>query len=189
MGLTLLCYYKSTNSSYRGRRRLPNLSTIYFALYFILFYSSTAPKSENTELRTARPVIMMPAEHALEFVTITNPDEIKDPVKQKAIRRQARRRDKDSKSSSRKPFKMTIDLPGGNVHSGREQPIVGCQTAAPYYTRPIYHENSQLDAEAPLFDFLLPMSSIGGGLVFTSPFSPEMNTRVLQLVTFSKHGF
>ena len=131
---------------------------------------------------------MKQAWRALEFVTITSPDEIKDPIKQRAIRRQARRRDNGSKCFSRKPFKMTIDLPGSNIHAGPEQSIMGLQKAGSYYIPPAEHEQSELNAVLPSFDFLPPINN-GRGFIFTSPLSPEMNTRVLQLVNFSKNGF
>jgi hypothetical protein len=161
---------------------------------FIIFYTNTARKSkknpeyQQTVEETGSSVIMKQTWRALEFVTITSPDEIKDPIKQRAIRRQARRRDNGSKSFSRKPFKIIIDLPGGDIHAGPEQSIIGRQKAASYYISSAEHEHSELNAVLPSFDFLRPIGT-GRGFIFTYPLSPEMNTRVLQLVNFSKNGF
>ena len=131
---------------------------------------------------------MEPTWQALEFVTITNPDEIKDPTKQRAIRRKARRRYNGSKALFRKQFKLIIDLPAGDIHAGLEQSIMGGQKTGSHYIPPAEHEQSEPTVVVPSFDFLRPIS-IGRGLIFPSHFLPEMSTRVLQLVNFSKNGF
>jgi hypothetical protein len=65
---------------------------------------------------------------------------------------------------------------------------MGHQKAGSYYIPPAEHEHSELNAVLPSFDFLRPIGT-GRGFIFTYPLSPEMNTRVLQLVNFSKNGF
>jgi hypothetical protein len=119
----------------------------------------------------------------LEFVTITNPGEIRDPQKQKAIRRKARRRDNDPKSSSRKPFKMTFDLPSRDFPAGSGQLMVGRQNAVSRYTlsEPDY---SNLDTMAQTCLFFEARGT-GGGFGFTSPFSPGLMTRAVQLANYS----
>ena len=116
-----------------------------------------------------------------EFVTIMNPREIKDPVKQKAIRQHARRRETDSKSKSRKPFKLIFDLPDGNMQNGPVQSITGSHnmlSAARNYLN--------LTPFVPSLQFLRPVTSVRGS-VFATPHPPEMDVRVVQLVDFSKN--
>ncbi|KAE9378251.1 hypothetical protein N431DRAFT_399808 [Stipitochalara longipes BDJ] len=117
-----------------------------------------------------------------EFVTIMNPNEIKDPVKQKAIRQHARRRETDSKSASRKPFKLIFDLPGGNVHSGAKNSMTGSHSMLS-----ASHEYLNMTAFVPSFHFLRPITTVRG-LVFATPHSPEMDIRVVQLVDFMRTG-
>lgn len=126
----------------------------------------------------------------LEFVTIMNPDEIKDPIKQRAIRRQARRRDNDSKAVSRKPFKIIFDLPlpGGDVHGGAEQSILGRQKAGSNCISPAEYQHSDQSALVPSVDFLRRISR-DRPLIYTYPFPSELNPRVAQLVNFSKIKF
>jgi hypothetical protein len=131
---------------------------------------------------------MKQTRQALEFVTITKPDEIKDPIKQRAIRRQARRRENGTKDSSRKPFQIIIDLPGGDTYNAAEQSILGRQKASPYYLPPADYSHLERNAVVPSFD-LLPSISTSRGLLFTSYFPPEINTRAGQLVNFSKKTF
>ncbi len=129
-------------------------------------------------------------QNALEFVTITSPNEIKDPVKQKAIRQHARRRGDDP---SRKSFRIVFDLPAAedHNHAGVERDIAGRQGAGSYGRDFVGRENSmrrEVNAVVPSFHFLRPISA-GRGLIFTSPLSPEMGSRVVQLVDFSKDEF
>ena len=122
----------------------------------------------------------------LEFVTITNPSEIKDPQKQKAIRQKARRRDNDPKSSSRKPFKITFDLPGGDVPAGSEQSIVSRyqSKATPRYllSEPDYSNLGAMAQECMFFEDC----GTSEGFQFTSPFSLGFMNRSVQLANYSK---
>jgi hypothetical protein len=121
---------------------------------------------------------------ALEFVTITNPDEIKDPIKQKAIRQRARRRDHGSKAF-RKPIPIIFDLPAANIQADTEHSVIRRQLiAASYYV--LEHKYSERNVAAPSLEFLRPISNGGGGLLFASSFSPEMSSRAGKLVNFSK---
>ncbi|TVY13364.1 putative oxidoreductase [Lachnellula arida] len=120
---------------------------------------------------------------ALQFVTITNPDEIKDPTKQKAIRRQARRRANGSKP---KPFKLTFDLPAVDVHTGpeHEQSITQLQLKVGHghSIPPRVYEYAGLNAGLPSFDILRYTNSNRGSSM------SQMNTRILQLVDFMRQG-
>jgi hypothetical protein len=131
---------------------------------------------------TSSSVMMKQTWQALEFVTITNPDEIKDPVKQKAIRQQARRRDHGSRAS-RTPFQIIFDLPAADIHPSTEHSVIRRQLmAASYYV--LEHKYSERSVAAPSLEFLPPISNCG--LLFASSFSPEMSSRAGQLVNFSK---
>lgn len=122
----------------------------------------------------------------LEFVTITNPGEIRDPQKQKAIRRKARRRDNNPKPSSRKPFKMTFDLPSRDFPADSEQLMVDSPNVVSRYTlsEPDY---SNLNAMAQTCMFFEARGT-GGGFGFISPFSPGLMKRAVQLANYSKHA-
>jgi hypothetical protein len=113
---------------------------------------------------------------AFEFVTITNPDEIKDPTKQKAIRRKARRRANESQSIARKPFKVVIDLPvAGGIETGLEP-----QIRQPDYVPPAEHEFSVPEAGNPPIYSLSPIST-DARPVSLSPLSPEMKAEVMNI--------
>lgn len=119
----------------------------------------------------------------LEFVTITTPSEIRDPQKQKAIRRKARRRDNDPKSSARKPFKMTFDLSSRNLADGSEQLTVARPSAVSRYilSEPDYSNLDTMAQTCMFFD----ARGTSGGFGFTSPFSPGLMTRAVQLANYS----
>jgi len=116
----------------------------------------------------------------LEFVTITNPNEIKDPVKQKSIRQHARRREMNSKSKSRKPFKLVFDLPGGDMQVGPVRSIPGS-----YNMLAAARDYLNSTPFVPSLHFLRPVTSVRG-LDPVTQHSPEMDVRVVQLVDFSK---
>src|ERR1051326_5268237 len=123
----------------------------------------------------------------LEFVTITNPDEIKDPAKQRKVRRHARRRNRSVVSSSWKARSIVIDLPevepfaapGDIVNAGPPTAAYGRITLSD----PTDPNNS---ISIPLsLEFLRPIGA-GRGLQSLAPFPIESNTRITQLVDFSK---
>lgn len=119
-------------------------------------------------------------------MTIANPGEIKDPEKQRVIRRQARRRDTGSKLRSRKPFKVVIDLPCNDIHASPERPIIGGQEVGSYYILPSGHDDSELNTMSPSFGSLRSSSS-GNGLILTSPSITKFNDRAANLVNFCKN--
>ncbi|PMD44507.1 hypothetical protein L207DRAFT_525832 [Hyaloscypha variabilis F] len=116
-----------------------------------------------------------------EFVTIMNPNEIRDPLKQKLIRQHARRRE-DSNSTFRKTFKLVFDLPSGDTQTAVEGPITGSHSMLS-----AVREHLDLTPFVPSIQFLRPLTPVRG-LVFASPHSPEMDIRVVQLVDFMRSG-
>ncbi len=115
-----------------------------------------------------------------EFVTIMNPNEIKDPLKQKLIRQHARRRE-DSNSTFQKHFKLVFDLRSADTQTAVQRPITGSHSMLS-----AAGEHLNLTPFVPSIQFLRPLTPFRG-LVFTTPHSPEMDIRVVQLVDFSKH--
>jgi hypothetical protein len=62
----------------------------------------------------------------LEFVTITRPEQIRDPSKQQVIRSRARHRDSGlvPKKRTRKLLQVTLDVPPTRVHSDQLAAVV-----------------------------------------------------------------
>jgi hypothetical protein len=117
----------------------------------------------------------------LQFVTIMNPNDIKDPIKQKAIRQHARRRELVLKSSSRMPFKLIFDLAGVDIQTDAEQSIIKS-----YDWLSAEREYLKLAPFVPSLQFMRPIS-IGHSSLFTISYSLDVNAWVLQLVDFSKY--
>ena len=113
---------------------------------------------------------------AFEFVTITKPDEIKDPTKQKAIRRQARRRNNGSQSFPRKPLIIAFDLPAaGNIDAAFEPRIWESDLESP-----AKHENLELNAESHSIHSLMP-TGMDAGPISTTPLYLEINAQVVDI--------
>lgn len=139
------------------------------------------PTKQMWELGSS--VILNQTYQPLEFVTITNPAEIKNPAKQKAIRRHARRRENDS-TSSRKPLKIVFDLPEADMQMGIELSRARHQTLERYYPAAKY-VHPQLKPAGISLDFIHPLS-VGREMIFPPPFSLNRNPRAMQLIDFSK---
>jgi hypothetical protein len=114
----------------------------------------------------------------LEFVTILNPNEIKDPVKQKAIRQHARRRENHSKSRSRQPFKLVFNLPS------RTEPVQSITSS--YDMLSAAGGYLKLTHFVPSLQFLRPVTTVRGQS-FPMPHSPDIDVRVMQLIDFGKN--
>jgi hypothetical protein len=149
-----------------------NLSTsILFLTIFTLIQDEYSRMPTRQSKETGPPMIMKQTWQALKFVTISSPDEIEDPVKQRAIRLKARRRDNGSKLSSRKPFQVTfdIDTPSGDILAGPEIP----QWDARRRTRITYLKRKR-SARNQMMRFLLliscGLSALAVDLSFHPPF-------------------
>lgn len=112
-------------------------------------------------------------ELAFKFVTVTNPDEIKDPTTQRAIRQHARRR-ANGNSVRQKSFKLVFDLPAaaGVIGAGPERQLVESG-----YVQSAEQEHSDLNDVVPSIHPLWPIN-IDTGTISGSSFSPEIKDLV-----------
>jgi hypothetical protein len=112
------------------------------------------------------------------FITITNPQDIKDPSKQTAIRRHARTNNSRSKNQRRKQTKIVFNLPAADSDKHEEIEEVVDNS---YFD---FNDASDASLGSLALEYIRPLGA-GRGMNPMAPFPIQLNSRMVQLVDFS----